>query len=269
MITARVSLLTAILVACPLLSLAVQESKPAVGNQSSATATLRIKTDIIGAKILLDGQDVGTTPVTLPAVSVGKHRLPLIKEGYHEYTQEIEVIMGKPNHLFIVMQAFDTPLPQLPMQFKVIHKHVSGMCKGLLTVNADSLDYKADDNKDVFHIPLREVNNVSRSSGSAVIIPIPMGGGYALGVGNRDVAKDALGSDPLKGETHTGTETRYNLIPFRFDTSNRGYSFVAYEEEKNETGNLTIKNFDARTKELFDIVYRLWTTDLSMRKKVQ
>lgn len=278
MLTARISFLTTILLISSWFVLAAQEPKPTVSNQSSVTTTLRIKTDVTGAKILLDGQDVGTTPVTLQAIAVGKHRLTLIKDGYREYTQEVEVIVGKPNQMFVVMQAFDTPLPQLPMQFKAIHKHVSGACKGLLTVNADSLDFKADDNKDVFHILLREVNNVSRSSGSAVIIPVPLGGGYAgaVGVGNQNTARDALGLDNVKGETRTGTETKYNLVPFRLDTSNHGYTFVAYEEEKSEsvvsnesTGNLLVKNSDARTKELFEIVYRLWTTDLSLRKKTK
>lgn len=44
-----------------------------------------------GAQVILDGQPVGVTPLTLPDVSGGQHSIVLKMEGYNDYTENISV----------------------------------------------------------------------------------------------------------------------------------------------------------------------------------
>lgn len=188
--------------------------------------SLRIKTDASGVQVLLDGKEVGSTPLTLRQVSSGKHRLMLVKQGYEDHVQEVEVSPSKPASVFVVMKPSSITLPALPVQFKVIHQHRLGKCVGVLTVSAEALDYKAEDDDDKFHIPINTIKSVARSWGPT------------LGV--------------------IGINAPTDIMAFRIETSGRSYGFMAFKDTVDDP--VTVAS--AKTKELFEVVYKLWSATL-------
>jgi hypothetical protein len=199
--------------------------------QQQATGSLRIKTDASDVQVVLDGKEVGRTPLTLRQLGAGKHLLLLAKEGYDDYTQEVEISPLKPASLFVVMKPSNVPLPQLPVEFKVVHQHRLGKCTGVLTVSADALDYKAQDDDDKFHIPISTIKSVARSWGPVVGV----------------IAVDA----PI------------DLMAFRIETPGRSYGFLAFKDTMDEPMQVA----SVQTKELFEVVYKLWSATLQDGKK--
>lgn len=133
--------------------------------------------ELLTCQVWLDSEDVGRTPLTLRTVTGGKHRLALLKDGYEDQLQEIEVLPGQTNSVFVVMKPRNVKLPELPVEFKAIHQHRLGTCVGVLTVSAEFLDYKATIDSDQFHIPIASIKSVARSWGSvAGLMPIGIGG---------------------------------------------------------------------------------------------
>jgi archaellum component FlaG (FlaF/FlaG flagellin family) len=59
------------------------------------TGSFFINTTPSGAKVYLDDSYKGITPTTLEDVTVGYHRIKVIKDGYHSETQEIYLCAGK------------------------------------------------------------------------------------------------------------------------------------------------------------------------------
>lgn len=193
--------------------------------------SLRIKTDASDVQVLLDGKEVGTTPLTLRQVTAGKHQLMLVKQGYEDYTQEVEVSATKPASLFIVMKPTSVTLPPLPVEFKAIHQHRLGKCVGVLVVSADALDYKAVDDEDKFHIPIRTIKSVARSWG------------------------------PVMGVVGLNAPT--DMMAFRIETSGRSYGFLAFRDTPDDPMPVA----SARTKELFEVVYKLWSATLQDKRR--
>jgi hypothetical protein len=52
---------------------------------------LSVITTPSGAQVILDGQPVGVTPLSLPSVSGGQHNVLLTMEGFNDYTENISV----------------------------------------------------------------------------------------------------------------------------------------------------------------------------------
>ena len=52
---------------------------------------LSIITTPSGAQVILDGQPVGVSPLSLPSVSGGQHNILLTMEGFNDYTENISV----------------------------------------------------------------------------------------------------------------------------------------------------------------------------------
>lgn len=193
------------------------------------TGVLRVKTDIAGAAIKLDGQDAGTTPTTIKDVAAGSHELRISKGGFEDAVETVQVEVGKTAQRFLVMKPVGTPLPDLPATFEVIHQHRNGLgCHGRLTVNADSVEYKAADSDDAFHIRISDVSAVSRSLGTHLVIGAP---GGVMGF------TDSLVSGAMPCQVQT-------------DHSEDGF-WVADASDAR-------KPIPERTKELYDLVYRLW-----------
>lgn len=200
---------------------------------SQATGRLRVKTDTSDVQVLMDGQEVGRTPLTLRDLASGKHRLALLKAGYEDHLQEIEVFANQPNSIFVVMKPLNITLPQLPVEFKAIHQHRLGTCVGVLIVSAEALDYKAENDSDQFHIPIATIKSVARSWG-------PMAGMTPMGIG---------------GPT--------DLMAFRIETPGRSYGFLAFKDTVNDT----MKIASEKTRELYEVVYKLWSATLSPAQK--
>ncbi len=195
------------------------------------SGSLRIKTDASDVQVLLDGKEVGRTPLTLRQVGAGKHQLLLVKQGYDDYTQEVEISSAKPASLFVVMKPNNITLPELPVQFKVIHQHRFGSCFGALVVSAEALDYKAENDEDKFHIPIRTIKSVARSWGPTVGV--------------------------------IGINAPTDIMALRIETPGRSYGFMAFKDTVDDP----IAVASVKTKELFEVVYKLWSATLAPQAK--
>lgn len=201
-------------------------SRPTLGQ---ATTTLRVKTDTSAVQVLVDGKEVGQTPLTLRDLPSGKHTLALLKNGYEDHLEEIKVSPAQTSSIFVVMKPLNLKMPDLPVQFKAIHQHRLGTCVGVITVSAEALDYKAENDSDQFHIPIKSIKSVARSWGSvAGLAPIGIGG-------------------PT------------DLMAFRIEASGRSYGFMAFKDTINDP----VKIASEKTRELYEVVYRLWSATLS------
>jgi hypothetical protein len=137
-----------------------------------------------------------------------------------------------------VMKRLPAEPPKLPVQFYVIHQHRAGACSGILTVTAEAVDYRSHDGKDVFHILISEMRSVSRSMGA-----LP----------------DAAWRVP------------HEYLGCRIEGPGRSYGFFAYEEDPKLAGTpaenrVKFADTAAKTKELFELVYRLWSETLKPKK---
>lgn len=205
-----------------------------VGQSPTAAAgALRVKTDVTGVQVILDDKEVGNTPLTLRSLAAGAHRLILVKEGYEDDLQQIEIIAEKTAAVFVVMKPIRRPMPELPVEFKVMHQHRLGYCVGALTVSAEALDFKAEQEEDRFHIPVQTLKSVSRSWG------------------------------PIPGMAPGGVNASTDMMAFRIEAPGRSYGFLAYKEQIGED----MKVASEKTKELFEIVYKLWTATLKSKEK--
>ena len=74
-----------------------------VAGSASATSGLRagndgalsVETDPAGAAVYVDGRFVGQSPLTLPALAAGDHRLRVVKDGFLENSRLVRVTSGK------------------------------------------------------------------------------------------------------------------------------------------------------------------------------
>lgn len=202
--------------------------------------SLRVKTDVSEVEVFLDGKSVGKTPLTLTPVPTGAHQLTLTKPGYKDYEEQVQVQSGATARVFVLMKAVPVDLPKFPVRYYAIHQHAAGSaCSGILTVTAEAIDYRSDDEKDVFHIPIAEVRSVSRSMGTAWWTRSPL-------------------------------TTPGERAACRIEIPGKSLGFFAYEQDPKLTattmeGRVDYKNNPGQTKELFELVYRLWTASVDER----
>lgn len=202
--------------------------------QSQSTATLRVKTDTADVEVWLDGESVGSTPLTLRNLNTGKHRIVLLKDGYEDQQQEVEISPSQSNSIFVVMKPRTVKLPDLPLEFKVVHEHALKSCRGTLTVSAEALDYKAENDDDQFHIPISTIKSVVRTLGA-----------------------DIGGMPQLKSPNSK------QVMVIRIETSGRAYTFWAFQDTRKDSSEVA----NERTRELYYAVYRLWFVRLTPRQK--
>jgi hypothetical protein len=211
--------------------------------QGGTESTLRVKTDVAGVKVLLDDQEAGETPVTITPVAPGRHRVTLLKAGYQDHAEDVEVQPGATARLFVVMKRIEISLPSFPVRYRALHQHRYGACIGHLTLTADAADYRSDDGTDVFHLPMSDVRSVARSAG-----PMVLGGLVEM------AAQSKHFSVPV--------------IPVRIEVPGRGYGFWAMDSQGKTTDPHQLDEAAAqKTKELFEIVYRLWQDSRTAREK--
>ena len=134
-------------------------SKPQVVRAKlvAALATLHVEANVSGAKVSLDGEERGTTPLELSNVSPGRHELMVSADGYETRTETLEVESGK---LDIKVDLVAPSVATLNEAVAVKHKHRIGSCDGVLRVSADKLEYDSSD-KHAFSVALSEVERFS------------------------------------------------------------------------------------------------------------
>ena len=218
----------------------------------TVTGSIRIKTDITGVQVFLDDQEVGETPLTISPVPAGAHRVTLIKAGYENHVQDVEVQPGVTARLFVVMKPSELKLPALPIEYRAYHQHVSGGCRGILTLSAEALDYRAHNGIDKFHIAVRDIRSVARSMGSVPFVP---GGLLEQMIVAAATAKRRL--------------TPGVMAACRIEAPGRGYGFWVYEAEPEQpTEKFVVDEVVAqKTRELYEVVYQLWTQSIKTKEK--
>ena len=122
----------------------------------AAFATLRVEANVPGAKVLLDGEERGTTPLELSNVSPGRHELAVSADGYETRTETLEVESGKRDIKIDLV----SPLATLNEAVAVKHKHRIGSCDGVLRVSPDKLEYDSE-HKHAFSVALSELEGFS------------------------------------------------------------------------------------------------------------
>lgn len=130
---------------------ATPDPVPAPAAAAPTTGTLRIEADVDGATVLLDRVGVGTTPVTVPNVSPGSHRLNVSASGYDGYAETIEVTPGERTITVSFKEI------RLDASVDATHKHGMGSCKGRLVATPQGVRYEAADGKDNFTVALADL----------------------------------------------------------------------------------------------------------------
>jgi hypothetical protein len=85
----------------------------------SGTGSLSVLSTPPGANVYLDGEKVGTTPVTVPGVAPGTHRLLLTLTGYNDISQPVEITAGSDKEVSIVFPK-KTPGFALPVSLAAL-----------------------------------------------------------------------------------------------------------------------------------------------------
>jgi PKD repeat protein len=75
----------------------------------SGTGSLTVQSTPTGANVYLDGEKMGTTPVRVPGVAPGTHRLLLTLQGYNDISQPVEIAGGTENEVSASFLSKKTP----------------------------------------------------------------------------------------------------------------------------------------------------------------
>jgi hypothetical protein len=112
---------------------------------------LRIDSDVPGAQVFIDRVFIGATPVTVPNVKPGTHRLNVSAQGYDGVAETLDVVPG-PRDILIKLKDV-----RLDAKIAVVHKHRIGSCRGQLIATPQGLRYETADKEDGFSAQLREI----------------------------------------------------------------------------------------------------------------
>ena len=64
-------------------------------------ASLSVESNVVGARVLIDGQEVGSTPLTDVEVSPGVHLVRVEKNGYEAYRKRIRFEPGRAMSMYV------------------------------------------------------------------------------------------------------------------------------------------------------------------------
>jgi serine/threonine protein kinase len=70
--------------------------RTAPGNKDGA---LVVESRPAGAKVFVDGREVGTTPLSLPRLAAGEHAIHLEREGYQRWSSSVRVVASEQNRV--------------------------------------------------------------------------------------------------------------------------------------------------------------------------
>jgi hypothetical protein len=78
----------------------------ALATVRNLVGTVHVEANESGASVVIDGEEVGTTPLGEPSVlDLGKHRLSVTKPGFREFAAVIDVSGGQESIVLATMQA--------------------------------------------------------------------------------------------------------------------------------------------------------------------
>jgi hypothetical protein len=92
-----------------LLALALGAASVSAGAGAAAAGSLLIESEPPGASVFIDGRLIGETPLTLPAIAAGVHRVRVVRLGYLENSRLVTV---KPGAQATLRTRLTDPAPQ-------------------------------------------------------------------------------------------------------------------------------------------------------------
>src|SRR5262245_25579942 len=119
-----------------------------------STATLRIESDVPGASVFIDRVYLGTTPITVPNVTPGSHRLNASADGQEGIAETIDVVAG-PRDIMLRFKEI-----RLDVRVDVVHKHGVGSCAGTLSASPKGVRYVTTHKDDGFDVPLAGIDTL-------------------------------------------------------------------------------------------------------------
>jgi len=117
-------------------------------------ARLRVESDLAGASVFLDQKFCGRTPLDLPELTAGPHRLTVSADGYDMYEQALDLPPG-PKTVSVRFKEV-----HLDEALDVVHHHTLGSCSGRLVATAAGLRYDTSNAKDAFAVPLSAIERL-------------------------------------------------------------------------------------------------------------
>ena len=186
---------------------AADSPAPAPEVAAPTHGTLHVSTDVPGAQVFLDRTFIGASPVTIPNVTPGPHRLNVSAEGFDGVVRELDVQPGPADVNVRLREVL------LNVSAKVVHKHRVGSCTGQLSATPQGIRYETTDRDDVFSVGLDaletfEVDYLSKTlrvklrGGKSYNFTDPEGNADRLFVFHRDVdkARTRLAKGDVAGE---------------------------------------------------------------------
>jgi hypothetical protein len=82
-------------------TIALVPERPAAAAPAASrlTGALAVDSRPTGARVFLDDKVVGTTPMALPSVSVGSHRIRLEHDGYRHWSSSVRIVASEQNRV--------------------------------------------------------------------------------------------------------------------------------------------------------------------------
>ena len=160
----------------------------------AAQGALLIVSDPAGADVYVDGQRVGASPVSLPAVVAGDHRVRVVKDGYLEHSRVVNTNARKP----ITLQVRLTARP--------------GSATGAQSASLKIVVVEGEDAVNIIQqksavAPVVEVRDKNNQPVGGVIVRFAIRGGRATFNGARtlSVTTNAAGRAAVSGLTPTSS----------------------------------------------------------------
>ena len=110
--------------------------------------TLSVTTDVPGAQVFLDRTFIGASPVTIPNVPPGPHRLNVSADGFDGVVRDLVVQPGPADVNVRLREVL------LNVSAAVVHRHRVGSCSGQLAATPQGIRYETSDRDDTFSVPL-------------------------------------------------------------------------------------------------------------------
>jgi hypothetical protein len=87
---------------------------------SAKDGSLSVETDPAGAAVYLDGRFVGQTPLTLPALAAGDHRLRVLKDGFLENSRLVRIETAKTETVRLRLTSRTGPAAVQPGALRIV-----------------------------------------------------------------------------------------------------------------------------------------------------
>ncbi len=82
-------------------------------SKSKASAFLSVEANVKGARVLVDGRDIGLTDLSRVKVSTGEHLVRVEKDGYEAYIKRMNFEKGRSMSMFVVLNPKSSPKSRL------------------------------------------------------------------------------------------------------------------------------------------------------------